>query len=153
MPEPASSLLAGVYRQLTPHLGIWPQDRPPELVDFHRLCRTKGQTHNANILLAYGPNGCNHPHRDIYGPVVHPVQGVVLLSQRGDHYEGGDFAMWEGTDPQPARRCAAELGDLILFAAQTRRPEGRRVVQLRHGMTPVTRGIRYAFGMVFHLAR
>lgn len=126
---------------------------PPELEDFWRACRSTGQHRASSILLRYPEGGVNFPHRDVYGPTWFPYQAACVLSRRGDDYDGGEFVLYEDRPGEAAleRVHALEQGDLALFASRGFRRNGR-FVELRHGMRAVTRGERFALGLVLHLA-
>jgi hypothetical protein len=154
IPEPANSLRLALYERLAccaePHFS----DLPATLAAFHERCKAKGQTRPSSILLSYGNDGVNYLHQDRYGPVFAPYQAVVLLSQRGLDYEGGAFEWVEEPARRPKRpsRIPADQGDVILFAGEKVRREDEWV-PVRHGMTPITAGHRWALGLVFHLAK
>ena len=154
LPEPAASLRLALYERLACCADPNSSDLPATLKDFHDRCEAKGQTHPSSILLSYGKDGVNYLHQDRYGPVFAPYQAVVLLNQRGRDYEGGCFEWVEEPARRPARRSriAADQGDVIVFAGERVRREGEWIA-VRHGMTPVTAGHRWALGLVFHLAR
>lgn len=145
LPQPAGELRARLYRALAP------PGYPETLEEFWARCRTHGQTRASSILIGYGEGGVNHPHRDVYGPVAFPFQAVVVLSKRGRDFSGGEFYVTDEDGSGYRRSFAVSEGDVVIFATRNRR-RGRRRVPLRHGMTPVTRGRRYALGIVFHLA-
>lgn len=158
LPEPAEALRSALYGRLRPLADAWrprgARPFPPTLAGFWRRCRAAGQRRPSSILLAYGPGGVNHPHRDLYGDVWFPLQALVVLSRRGADFEGGDFVLWVDRDDrlEPVFTAPATAGDLVVFATRDR-PDGRRRVPLRHGMRAVTGGARFALGVAFHLAR
>ncbi len=106
-------------------------------------------------MLCYGTGGLNHPHRDIYGRVFFPYQVLVVLSERGKDFEGGEFVLLDETPNGGAQEVAVNRGDVVIFATRERVETDagrRRKIGLRHGMRLVKRGKRYALGIVFHLA-
>jgi len=130
---------------------------PATLGAFHDRCRAAGQRRGSSILLDYGPGGINHAHRDVYGSVWFPYQALVVLSERGREFDGGEFVLFEerpdGLDER--REIEVSLGDLVVFASAHRIDRSRRRprrVPLRHGMNPITRGHRSALGVVMNLA-
>ena len=144
LPEPAGALRERLYRELAP------SGYPKNLAAFWRRCRDGKQKRASSILICYGKGGVNHPHRDVYGRVWFPFQALVMLSRRGRDFAGGEFFV---EDEASRRRQIAPVseGDVVLFATRERIRNGSRVA-VRHGMQPVTRGKRYALGVVFHLA-
>lgn len=139
LPDPLDELRERLYALLVPLAREFGSDElPATLGAFHARCRAAGQRRASSILIDYGSGGVNWPHRDIYGKVWFPLQGLVVLSRRGVEFDGGDFVLYE----DERRAVAADEGDLVLFRSQ-----------LRHGMDPITRGERHAVGLVFHLAQ
>jgi alkylated DNA nucleotide flippase Atl1 len=164
IPEPARSLRAGLYDRLRAPAGEAPGavEYPPSLAEFWDRCRASGQKRAASILLRYGEGGINFPHRDIYGRQWFPYQAVAVLSRRGADFEGGEFVLFEEAPGEGSRERAFALdaGDLLVFASRGySRPragpsaKGRALLaELHHGMRAVTRGERFALGLVLHLA-
>jgi uncharacterized protein len=157
--EPMPQVARGVREELYGHLRALASDAPgasayPQaLEDFWRACRKSGQERASSILLRYPEGGVNFPHRDVYGPTWFPYQAACVLSQRGDDYEGGEFVLYEERPGEsPLERVhPLDAGDLAIFASRGYR-QGTRFVELRHGMRAVTRGERFALGLVLHLA-
>src|SRR5262249_41491058 len=117
-----------------------------------------GQSRGSSILLRYPEGGVNHPHHDIYGPERFPYQAVLVLSQRGREFNCGEFELHEkqANGSRNVRRFPLDQGELWLFAGSgywRRGPKRPRWIDLEHGMRRVTRGERYALGIVLHLAQ
>jgi alkylated DNA nucleotide flippase Atl1 len=160
IPAPAAEIRTRVYdelRALAAELTHSPQF-PRDYEQFMDMGHSAGQLRSSCILLRYEEGGVNHPHRDIYGPVWFPYQALVVLSERGRDFRGGEFALYD-KDPAGARierTFPLDQGDLCIFASKScRRTVNRRErwVELEHGMTPVTHGVRFAFGIVLHPAQ
>jgi len=155
MPRLAGGLRGEIYARLRGLASEAPgaSAYPPKLEDFWRACRSTGQHRASSIVLRYPEGGVNFPHRDVYGPTWFPYQAACMLSRRGDDYEGGEFVLYEDRpDESPLERVhALDQGDVALFASRGFRRDGR-FVELRHGMRTVTRGERFALGLVLHLA-
>ncbi|HEV8114513.1 MAG TPA: 2OG-Fe(II) oxygenase [Planctomycetota bacterium] len=159
VPEPLASVRAGIYVRLRDLAAEAPGAcaYPPRLEDFWRDCRASGQERASSILLRYPEGGVNFPHRDVYGRTWFPYQAVCVLSKRGVDFEGGEFVLHEEESGGSSRERAFALdaGDLLIFASKgyTSSKAGRaRFVDVRHGMRAVTRGERFASGLVLHLA-
>ncbi len=158
--DPAAALRTDLYARLAP-AGLEVRGRvyPPDLDTFWAHCRRGGQRRASSIVLCYGAGGVNHPHRDLYGEVWFPFQALLVLSRHGRDFEGGEFVLVEDAASggrETEHVVPATEGDLLLFASRCRvELDGRRRkrVFLRHGMRPVTRGMRFGLGIVFHLAR
>jgi hypothetical protein len=163
-PPPIGALRRLLYARLRRTAEAWRRPRPSEaryprtLREFHETCRSAGQARGSTILLRYPAGGINHPHQDIYGPVWFPFQALVVLSRRGTDFTGGQLVILEERPDgaERERRIAVRRGDLVVFASRERRETrgpARRAVPMRHGMTMVRRGERFALGIVFHLAQ
>jgi alkylated DNA nucleotide flippase Atl1 len=158
LPAPAQALRETLYERLRDLAAEAPGavEYPGTLRAFHERCRADGQLRASSILLRYPEGGVNFPHRDIYGRQWFPYQALVVLSRRGADFEGGDFVLHEALPDGGSRERALPLdaGDLAVFASRGYRDPGPRgrFVELRHGMRAVTRGERFALGLVIHLA-
>ena len=105
--------------------------------------------------MHYTAGGYNRLHRDLYGPLAFPLQATAMLSRRGTDYTGGEFLLVENVARQQSRgeAIAAEQGELIVFPVRERPVPGKRGVlraELRHGMSRIHSGERYALGIIFH---
>jgi hypothetical protein len=145
LPRPAGKLRQLFYRQLAP------PGYPTTLSEFWKQCRRAGQRRASSILIGYGKGGVNHPHRDVYGPVAFPFQALLVLSQRGRDFTGGNFYVADESPDRRRTEIAVDEGDVVVFATRNREANGHKI-PLRHGMTTVTGGTRWGLGMVFHLA-
>ena len=120
---------------------------------------TSGRRPSATpLLLRYEAGGYNCLHQDIYGDVVFPLQLTCFLSHRGVDYEGGDFLLVEQRPRAQSRgeAIATEQGEIVLFTTRHRPVEGTRGVYraaMRHGVSRITRGLRYTLGVIFHDAK
>ncbi len=128
---------------------------PPELAAFRRRCRAAGQTRPTPLLLRYGAGGHNRLHRDLYGELHFPLQVTALLSRPGADFEGGEFLLVENRAREQARGEAIRLeqGELVIFPVHERPVPGRRGMlraAMRHGVSRIHSGQRYALGIIFH---
>jgi hypothetical protein len=134
-------------------------ERYPEThEDFLRLCHESGQIRPTPLLLQYGPGDFNALHQDLYGDLAFPIQAVVLLSEPGRDFTGGEFVL---TEQRPRMQSKAEVvplrqGDGVAFAVHNRPVQGARGyhrVNLRHGVSRVRSGLRHTAGIIFHDAK
>jgi uncharacterized protein len=167
LPSPVFELRARLFAELR-ELAAQTPNTPPDprtLDEFFAQCRTAGQRRGSSILLRYEKGGVNHPHRDIYGPLWFPYQALVVLSERGRDFDGGEFQLHEKLPDGSVytQTFALGLGDLCVFASRSVRAGGAgepsrgtrekpRWRDVEHGMSPVVRGERCALGIVLHLA-
>ena len=161
LPELVAELRAAVYPRLAPIANRWQaalgQDAayPDRLDSFLKICRDSGQTRPTPLLLKYGPGDYNRLHQDLYGALHFPLQMAILLSRPGRDFSGGEFVL---TEQRARRQSAVQVvplaqGDAVIFAVNTRPVPGRRGpvrAVLRHGVSPLRSGQRFAAGIIFH---
>jgi hypothetical protein len=169
---PVPELVDQMRRAVYPHVaGIangWqrllgePERFPPEWEAFQEECRRAGQTTPTPILLRYGPGGFNALHRDLRGTVFFPIQMAVVLSLQADPsgtppegFRGGEFLFCDVPEGKKAirRSVSAGLGDAVLFCTRDRLVPVGGVYGLqpvKHGVAPITAGVRMVLGVPFH---
>ena len=164
LPEPIAGLRATLYPPLAEIANRWHDAMalgggfPATHADFIARCHAAGQRKPTPLLLRYQAGDYNCLHQDLYGDHVFPLQVVILLSEPGRDFSGGEFVM---TEQRPRMQSRAEVvplrqGDAAVFAVQHRPVRGTRGtyrVRLRHGVSRVRSGLRHTAGIVFHDAR
>jgi hypothetical protein len=164
LPPLVQSLRLSTYPRLAAIANRWmqalrlPQRYPADLSSFLELCRTQGQTKPTPLLLRYAVGGYNCLHQDLYGEIAFPLQLTCFLSRRDVDYNGGEFLLVEQRPRAQSRGEAivTEQGEIIMFATRERPASGTRGyhrVQMRHGVSRVRSGVRYALGIIFHDAK
>ena len=164
LPTVVQQLRTAAYRHLFPIANRWTEDLgtraryPPTLSGFLRQCAAAGQTRPTPLLLRYEAGGYNCLHRDLYGTMAFPLQMTCFLSRSEFDYGGGEFLLLEQRPRCQARGevIRPDRGDLLIFPVAWRPVSGRRGVlrtAVRHGVSRVTHGHRYALGIIFHDAR
>ena len=166
--EPLPALVAALRKQLYPRLApianrmmaaMGQAERyPPTLEAYRRRCHAAGQRKPTPLLLRYEAGGYNCLHRDLYGELLFPLQVTAMLSRRGADYDGGEFLLLENRPRQQARGEAipAEQGELLIFPVFERPVPGKRGTlraAMRHGVSRIISGERFALGIIFHDAR
>lgn len=123
-----------------------------ELID---QCKKQNQTRPTPLLLHYTPGGFNTLHQDLYGEVYFPFQVVFVLTQHGRDHEGGELVLVEQI-PRAQSKAAVlkpNQGDAVIFTTNFRPVKGTRGyyrANMKHGVSEVKSGERYALGIIFH---
>lgn len=131
---------------------------PPRLAPFLRRCHEAGQTRPTPLLLHYEQDGYNCLHQDRYGVIAFPLQVVILLSRPHVDFEGGQLLLTEQRPRMQSRGEAIELsqGEGLVFPNQWRPVQsarGHSRAGIRHGLSRLLAGERYALGIIFHDAK
>lgn len=160
-PEPIQPLKQALYPRLLPIARDW-WDKlgreapwPDTLDDWLAACHAAGQTRSTALMLEYGPGDWNALHRDLYGDLVFPLQVVINLSDAGSDYTGGEFLLVEQRLRAQSRGTATQLpqGHGYVFTTRerpVRSARGWSAAPVRHGVSTVRSGRRYALGLIFH---
>lgn len=161
LPLTIHSLRGILYQHLVPVANHWMKslslnnsfpDKHEELIE---LCHHKNQRRPTPLILRYEAGGYNTLHQDLYGEVYFPMQAVVMLSEPGKDFEGGEFVMVEQL---PRAQSKAEVvwlnqGDALIFTTNFRPVRGVKGyyrARMKHGVSKVTSGVRYTMGIIFH---
>ena len=161
LPELIAGLRAEFYPHLAPIANRWNElmnistQLPAQLDVFLKRCHEAGQVRPTPLLLKYGKDDYNCLHQDLYGEHVFPLQVVFLLSEPGTDYTGGEFVL---TEQRPRMQSRAEIvplrkGDAAIFSVHHRPHKGTKGyyrTNLRHGVSRLRSGQRYAAGIIFH---
>jgi hypothetical protein len=162
---PLPPAVAELRRALYPHLAraanrwaelLGDEERyPDDLDEFLARCAAAGQTRPTPLMLRYGPGGHNALHQDLYGDVAFPFQALIVLSEQGSDYEGGESVLVEQRPRAQSRAHVTVLrrGELMLFTTRHRPVAGSRGhyrAAMRHGVATLTAGERTSLGIIFH---
>jgi uncharacterized protein len=161
LPRLIGALRESVYVRLVPLANRWydamrvPVRSPDRHAEFIDRCHAAGQRKPTPLLLQYGPGDYNCLHQDLYGEHVFPLQLVVLLSEPGRDFEGGEFVMTEQRPRMQSRPLVLPLrqGDAAVIAVSHRPVQGTRGtyrVNLKHGVSALRSGDRRTAGIIFH---
>ncbi len=161
LPEPVETLRQALYPPLAAVADRWnealglAERYPAALSDWLAHCHANGQPRPTPLMLRYTAGGYNCLHRDLYGPLVFPLQVAVLLSEPGRDFEGGEFMLVEQRPRKQSRGEVVPLrrGDAVAFAVNQRPARGSRGVHraaMRHGVATIRRGERFTLGLIFH---
>lgn len=164
LPGIVATLRTLVYPLLVPIANRWneamglPVRYPEEHRDYIERCRQAGQNRATPLLLRYGTDDYNCLHQDLYGEQVFPLQLTVLLSEPDEDFTGGELVMTEQRPRMQSRPMVIALrqGDGVVFAVRNRPVQGSKSVyrvNLRHGVSRIRSGERFALGIIFHDAK
>lgn len=131
---------------------------PEAHADFLATCHAAGQERPTPLILSYREGDDNCFHQDLYGAIVFPLQAVILPSEPGRDFDGGEFVLTEQRPRKQARSHVVPMraGEAVVFAVNERPVKGTRGdyrVKMRHGVSTLTRGARFATGIIFHDAK
>jgi hypothetical protein len=160
LPPIVAGLREALYRALAPIANRWNEalrakERYPDDLDAYlATCAAAGQRRPTPLILRYGQGDFNALHQDIYGERAFPFQATIYLSDRTG-YEGGETVL---TFQRPraqsvARSSSFERGDALILTNRYRPVQGTRGPyreSVRHGVSVVRSGARYALGLIFH---
>jgi hypothetical protein len=161
LPEVVSTLRHALYPRLAPLANLWaerlrrPDRHPAQLDAYLAQCHAAGQTKPTPLLLHYEKDGFNCLHRDLYGAMSFPLQAMIMLSEPGVEFTGGEFLVVENRVRQQSigKALSPRLGELVIFAVNERPIPGARGftrASLRHGVSVVESGERHTLGIIFH---
>jgi hypothetical protein len=160
-PDPIEQLKQALYPRLLPIARDWwtrlgrDAPWPDSLDDWLHMCHAAGQTRSTALVLRYGADDWNALHRDLYGDLIFPLQVVINLSDPATEYTGGEFMLVEQRARAQSRGTATQLphGHGYLFTTRdrpVRSARGWSAAAVRHGLSVVRSGERYALGLIFH---
>jgi hypothetical protein len=163
LPPVVQQLRAELYPPLAAIANRWAEQLgdptfPGALDELLARCAAAGQRKPTPLLLFYEAGGYNCLHQDVYGDVTFPLQVTIMLSTPGVDFTGGENVFVEQRPRAQSRPAVANLerGQAVIFATRHRPVPGARGpkrVTMRHGVSTVRSGRRYALGIIFHNAR
>ena len=160
-PEAVTGLKRALYPRLLPIARDWwarlgrETPWPDSLQEWLAMCHAAGQAKSTPILLKYQAGDWNALHRDLYGDLVFPLQAVINLNNPGVDHTGGEFLLYEQR-PRAQSRATATLiphGHGLVFTTRDRPVESRHgwsAAPVRHGVSVIRSGQRFALALVFH---
>jgi uncharacterized protein len=161
LPEIITSIREKFYPPLSHIANEWMQKLsiaetfPATHKEMIRNCHAHQQIRPTPLILCYDAGGYNTLHQDLYGAIYFPFQVVFVLTQEGKDHEGGEFIL---TQQIPRAQSKAEViplnqGDALIFTTNFRPVQGTRGyyrATMKHGISKVRSGTRYALGIIFH---
>jgi uncharacterized protein len=161
LPPVIAALREAFYPGLVPIANQWMKqlgidiEYPSRHEELIALCHAKKQNRPTPLILKYEQGGYNTLHQDLYGEVYFPFQVVFVLTQKDKDHDGGELVF---TEQLPRAQSRAEVitpdqGDAVVFTTNFRPMQGSRGyyrAKMKHGVSPVRSGRRYALGVIFH---
>ncbi len=161
LPDQIQTIRESIYEPLARLANLWMSSLKSETVfpqthkELIQQCASKNQVRPTPLILHYQEGGFNTLHQDLYGDVYFPFQMVVPLSQQGIDFTGGEFVLIEQL---PRAQSKAEVvfinkGDGLIFTTNFRPINGTKGfyrAKMKHGVSPLRSGERYALGIIFH---
>ena len=164
LPLAIQTLRETLYAGLAPIANPWmealrlPDRFPATQQALFDLCAARGQRRPTALLLRYDRGDWNALHQDLYGEIAFPFQATVFLSSPGEDFTGGEFVLVEQRPRAQSRPhvVVPERGSMLIFANRYRPVKGKsgtyRTV-VRHGVSRLHDGRRFALGIIFHDAK
>jgi uncharacterized protein len=161
LPPVIQKIRSEYYGRLAPLANEWNEKlsiefRYPDSHEaFIKVCHEHQQLRPTPLILRYEAGGHNTLHQDLYGDVYFPFQVVFLLTEPGTDHEGGEFVLTEQVPRAQsiARVVTAKKRDAVIFTTNFRPVSSARGyyrAKLKHGISMVLSGTRYAMGVIFH---
>jgi uncharacterized protein len=161
LPPFVQMLRQSLYAILAPVANDWmeklalPERYPDSHEEFITLCHAHQQKRPTPLILHYTAGGYNTLHQDLYGQVYFPLQVIVPLSQYGRDYDGGELVLTHQVPRAQSRAMVVRpnAGDAVIITTNFRPVAGTRgyyKINVKHGVSTVVSGERYALGIIFH---
>jgi len=164
LPDEVHALREAFYPPLADIANDWSRrfreapSWPDSLQALTERCHAEGQTRPTPLLLRYHADDYNCLHQDLYGPIHFPLQVIVMLSEPGVEFAGGELVLVEQRPRMQSRPMVVPMsqGAAAIVPVRERPRLGNRGyhrVQMRHGVARVSSGERVTLGIIFHDAR
>ncbi len=161
LPDAVSALRTRLYPPLAAIANRWQEALgaapcfPEDHADYLARCHRAGQERPTPLLLKYGVGDFNRLHQDVYGEHLFPLQLIMLLSEPGRDFTGGELIITEQRARMQARAEVVPLqrGDAAIIAVRERPGKGAHGpvrMTMRHGVSRVLSGERHTLGIIFH---
>ncbi len=161
LPDQLQIIRESFYKPLAVIANQWMSSLNTEIVfpkthkELIQHCACKNQLRPTPLILRYEKDGFNTLHQDLYGEVYFPFQIVFPLSQQGIDFEGGEFILVEQLPRAQSKVEVVSLnkGDALIFTTNFRPIKGSKgfyKAKMKHGVSRLKLGERYALGVIFH---
>jgi len=161
LPAIVALLRKAMYERLAPVANEWSARRgraadwPSDHDELRVRCAAAGQSRPTPLLLRYGIGDFNCLHQDLYGEIHFPLQAILLLDRPGVDFDGGELLIVEQRPRRQAKAMVVSLvqGAFAIIPVKERPVQSTRgaaLVKVRHGVSPLRRGLRTTLGLIFH---
>jgi uncharacterized protein len=161
LPAIVQRLRESVYARLAPVANTWSIRRgktaewPADHADLKARCAAAGQSRPTPLLLRYRPGDFNCLHQDLYGEIHFPLQAILLLDRPGIDFDGGELLLVEQRPRKQSKALVVPITQCAMAVIPVReRPvsgaRGMALIKVRHGVSPLRRGLRRTLGLIFH---
>jgi hypothetical protein len=161
LPEPLASLRTAFYLRLEPIANRWnemlssDERYPAELKDFQRRCRDAGQSRPLSAISRLREADYQTLHHNANGDRIFPLQLILLLSEPGRDFTGGECVMTEQRPRMQSRPIVLPLrqGDAAIIPVAHRPCKGsggHYRVRLKHATGRVRSGERIGVELLLH---
>ncbi|MDR6370403.1 hypothetical protein J2795_001053 [Chryseobacterium bernardetii] len=161
LPAIIQTIRTTIYPYLAPIANAWfkalhiDTQFPSDHQEFLDQCYLNGQQKATVLILKYGKGGFNTLHQDLYGDIYFPIQIVVMLSEPDKDFMGGEFVLTQQIPRAQSKAIVLKpkKGDVLIFTTQFKPGKGTKGyyrVNMKHGVSEVKEGNRYALGIIFH---
>ncbi|WP_347218201.1 2OG-Fe(II) oxygenase, partial [Chryseobacterium sp.] len=161
LPSLIQTFRTHIYPHLAPIANVWfkalniEASFPLEHQTFLQQCHSSNQQKATALILKYGEGGFNTLHQDLYGELYFPIQVVLMLSEPDQDFTGGEFVLTQQVPRAQSKAIVLKpkKGDMLVFTTNFRPEKGSKGyyrVNMKHGVSEVKTGNRYALGIIFH---
>ena len=160
LPEGLAALRASLYARLAPIANRWHEaldvdvSYPDRFDAFIAQCGQPGPARMSSSISRYRKGDFESLHHRATDAISFPLQVVLLLSEPRRDFIGGEFVMTEQRPRMQSRPMVLRprRGDAAVIASRHRPLNGTRGiyrVTLRHAVSRILEGERYAVDLVF----
>ncbi|MDE5436972.1 2OG-Fe(II) oxygenase [Elizabethkingia meningoseptica] len=161
LPDIIQNIRTHVYSYLAPIANTWfkalniDKQFPSTHQELLAECHSVNQEKATPLILKYGKGGFNTLHQDLYGDIYFPIQMVLMLSQPGEDFSGGEFVLTQQIPRAQSKAIVLtpQKGDIIIFTTNFKPEKGSKGyyrVNMKHGVSEVKSGSRFTLGIIFH---
>jgi hypothetical protein len=161
LPDIIQQIRTNIYPKLSPIANAWFKalninvQFPIQHSELLKQCKENGQEKATVLILKYEEGGFNTLHQDLYGDVYFPIQIVLMLSDPDNDFTGGEFVLTQQIPRAQSKPIVLKpkKGDVLLFTTNFKPEKGLKGyyrVNMKHGVSEVKSGERYALGVIFH---